>query len=410
MRGTGFLRGAGVFCIIAVLLLSIMLAFTGCTTAPAGPRTPAAPRSEPPVAPKSGGPDGIVTAAPPLQPGPQAGAEGTATPPAPSGTVRESLNPAGAQVDGGLLPVQKPGLVPPSFRVTPLVPVNGEPWTSYATFPLYDFSYRSAGYPLSIPYNTGAYESAKKQEPWRSDQRFKEFAQLYTISNDWWYLALPTQAQQDWYLGIMADPAQNMTYDAILTRMRQVRDEYQLDDNEYAELIARFVQRAIPDQANPYPLVERYPIETIGDLGGTRNDRSLLLAGLLAREGYGVALIYFPDVNGMLVGIRGDGKAPEYDGYLAIDPSTETFFGVYAPKAAAIIPSVQYFADYKVIKVSDGKRYTAGTELRVIWDRLLFMNFYDRLRDYTRDLRFVYQNRDNRHLVFEYLAYLGPYS
>jgi hypothetical protein len=83
---------------------------------------------------------------------------------------------------------------------------------------------------------------------------------------------------------------------------------------------------------------------------------------------------------------------------------------VYAPKAAAIIPSVQYFADYRVIKVSDGKRYTAGTELRVIWDRLLFMNFYDRLRDYTRDLRFVYQNRDNRHLVFEYLAYLGPYA
>jgi hypothetical protein len=208
----------------------------------------------------------------------------------------------------------------------------------------------------------------------------------------------------------MADPAQDMTYDAILFKMRQIRNQYQLDDNEYAELIARFVQRAVPELANPYPIVERYPIETIGDLGGTRNDMSLLLAELLAREGYGVALIYFPNVNQMLVGIKRDHKTAEYDGYLAIDPITETFFGVDVSKDALFIPDSQYFADYRVIPVSDGKGFTRGLEMRVIWDRLVLMKNPGSVRNDVQALAFSSQNRDDRHLVFQYLAGIGPYE
>jgi hypothetical protein len=383
-----------------VLLLILLLAsFAGCT----GTR------------PADGG-AGVPT------PSPEARIQETAAPgvtpalvappkPAAGGPPAPAVTPAPERPEP-LAPVPKPTPIAPTFQVEPLVEVTGDQWESYSTFPQYPFEYRSLGYIIWVPYNTAAYEQAKKSLPSRNDERIKAFAQLYTLSNDWWYLSLPTIGQEVYYRDLINDPANDQPYDAILSRMREIRDQDQLDDNEYAELIARFVQRAIPDRdwQDDGRVVERYPIETIGDHGGNRVDKSLLLAGLLAREGYGVALIYFPDVNGMIVGIRGDGKAAEYDGYLGIDPSTETFFGVYAPKAAPIIPAVQYLADYKVIKVSDGKGFTAGLELRLIWDRLLYMTFYDRLRDYARDLRFTYSNRDNRHLVFEYLAYLGPYA
>ena len=336
---------------------------------------------------------------------------------APSGTV-VSGTPAPREPEP-LVPVVKPTPIARTFRAEPLVQVTGDQWESFATWPRYPFEYRGLGHIIWVPYNTAAYEQAKKSVPARNEERRYEFAQLYTLSNDWWYLALPLPGQEAYYRALINDPANDLPYDSILTPLRDIRDQYQLDDNEYAELIARFVQRAIPNRnwEDEERVVERYPIETIGDLGGNRVDKSLLLAGLLAREGYGVALIYFPDVNlnypdvnRMIVGIRGDGRAAEYDGYLGIDPSTETFFGVYAPKVAAVIPDIQYYADYKVIKVSDGRRYTAGAELRLLWDRLVFMNFYEGLRDYAKDLRFVQLNRDNRHLVFEYLAYLGPFA
>jgi hypothetical protein len=391
-----------------ILLILLLAVFAGCT----GTRS-------------TGGGAGVQTPSPEVRiqetPVPKVPPSSSVPKAIPAPGVRQGTAAAGTTAPAVTLapdrpeprvPVPAPTPVAKTFQTEPLVQVTGDQWESYATWPQYPFEYRSLGYIIWVPYNTAAYEQAKFSVPARNEERRYEFAQLYTLSNDWWYLSLPLPGQEAYYRALISDPANDLPYESILSPLRKIRDQYQLDDNEYAELIARFVQRAIPEREwqDEGRVVERYPIETIGDHGGNRVDKSLLLAGLLAREGYGVALIYFPDVNGMLVGIRGDGKAAEYDGYLGIDPSTETFFGVYAPKAAPIIPGVQYLADYKVIKVSEGKGFTAGIELRLIWDRLLYMTFYDRLRDYARDLRFTYDNRDDRHLVFQYLAYLGPFA
>jgi hypothetical protein len=388
------------YTLAGVLLLLVIVSFAGCTDLQPGSRNPVTPTSSPEAHIRETAAPG-ATPAPVAPPGPATG--GT---PAPAVTpVPETPEP--------LAPEPKPlPTIAPTFQVEPLVEVTGDQWESYSTFPQYPFEYRSLGYIIWVPYNTAAYEQAKKSLPARNDLRNLEFSQLKTISPDWWYLSLPPPGQQVYWRNLISDPANDLPYDSILTRMREIRDREKLDDNEYAELIARFVQRSIPnrDWEAEGRAVERYPIETIGDLGGNRIDKSLLLAGLLAREGYGVALIYFPDVNSMLVGIKGDGKAADYDGYFGIDPATETFFGVYAPKAAPIIPGVQYYADYKVVKVSDGKAFTQGLELRLIWDRLLYMTLADSLRDYAKDLRFAHDNRDNRQTVFEYLAYLGPYA
>ncbi len=390
--------------ILAWAVLLLFSAFvTGCTAPlPREGGIPSAPATEI-----------QATQPPPATTAPQ-------VPPEPAGDGLAPVRQSRVLPEGDIpVPVPEPTPIAENFRTETLIQVTGEPWESFATWPQYPFEYRSLGYTIWVPYNTAAYEQVKRSLPARNEERARAFARLYTMSNDWWYLSLPLPGQEAYYRALISEPANDLPYDSILSHLQKIRVRYGLDNNEYAELIARFVQRAVPDREweNEGRLVERYPLETIGDLGGNRNDKSLLLAGLLAREGYGVALIYFPDANlgfpdtnRMLVGIQGDGMAAGYDGYLGIDPSTESFFGVYASQAAVVIPDVKYYTDYRVIRVSDGKRYTAGGELRVIWDRLVFMSFSDRLRDYTRDLRFAYQNRDDRHLVFEYMAYLGPFA
>jgi len=330
--------------------------------------------------------------------------------------MENTVPPSGAsqfQVPHGINPAARALLMqllsPPSFRLIPLRYVTGPgAQEAYSTWPLYHFEYRGDGYTIHTPYNTAAYESAKTNFPLRGEQRDRELIALQTLAPGYWYFLLPTQASVHWYRGLIADPAQNETYDAILSQLRPLRERYQLDDNEYAELIARFVQRSIPNREQNS--IERYPIETIGDLGGGQVDKSLLLAGLLSREGYAVSLVYFPNVNVMLVGIRGDHKANEYDGYLAIDPATETFYGLDVGKAARIIPGSQYYADYAVIPVSDGKGFTAGIELRIIWDNyLLFINA-ENPDTFADNLRFIIRNSDNRHLVAEYLAGSGLFG
>ncbi len=64
-----------------------------------------------------------------------------------------------------------------------------------------------------------------------------------------------------------------------------------LSDDEYLELIAVYVQslRYETQEQNP----AKFPIETVVDRAGDCDDKSLLFAGLLSREGYPVALLLF---------------------------------------------------------------------------------------------------------------------
>jgi hypothetical protein len=294
-----------------------------------------------------------------------------------------------------------------SYVVIPLRYETGPDWESYSTWPVYYFEYRGKGYYVWPRYNTAAYESTKTLYPQRTEDRNRDGASLQILLPNFAYFVLPTDTQIAWYLGIMADPAQNETYDAILSQMRLIREKHQLDDNEYAELIARFVQRSVPNLEQQK--IERYPIETIGDHGGGRVDKSLLLAALLAREGYAVSLIYFPNVNVIFVGIAGDHKAPEYEGYLAIDPATETFIGLDVAKAARIVRGSQYMSDYTVIPVSDGKGFTAGGQLRGIWDNWLLFTNADDPQNYAEHLSFMNRHIDDRQLIAEYLAQVGMF-
>ena len=84
--------------------------------------------------------------------------------------------------------------------------------------------------------------------------------------------------------------------------------------DEYLELMAVAVQ-SLPYETDGTLTAPKFPIETYVDGKGDCDDKSLLLAGLLAREGYTVALFYFKPEAHMAVGVKGYGCAYQDTGY-----------------------------------------------------------------------------------------------
>jgi len=235
-----------------------------------------------------------------------------------------------------------------------------------------------------------------------------EVAGLVTLMPNTWWEILPTEGDWAWWGSQMTDPAQDEMYDSIVSQLSDIRDTYKLTDDEYAELIARFVQRAVP--TGDQPLVEKYPIETIAEHSGGSKDKAMLLAQLYCHAGFGSAIVYFPMANTFIVGIPGDNKGPEYDGYIAIDPLNDAgYFGFDDARATSVKQLNSWWGNYAVGPQCEGKGYTAGMEVRIIQDIFLTDFFGKEKQEFKDDLIFLSQNKDYRHLVFQYYTEKGPF-
>jgi len=327
--------------------------------------------------------------------------------------------------------------VPISYQAIPLIfiphadmttcsqykAVMNSPCDSFFTWPNYIFTYRSIGNPITIPINTGAYQAIKYNLTKMNDQRQRDINEnkLGNYTYGGIGITVPLEDQALYYNALINDPAQEASYDYTLNVLRKIRDQNHLDANEYAEMISLFVQRSVSYSSDPNRLIVKYPLETIGDKGGDCDDKSLLLAGLLSREGYGTALIWFPSAipQHMIVGILGDHHALEYDGYLGIETTVDSYLGFYHTKDSFIFTTgnfPEYMADYKVIKISDGKPYTAGRELGYIWDQwALFKGYASQTEKYSdiqyaHDYDFIITHIDDRHMVYQYLTKTGNFQ
>lgn len=114
-----------------------------------------------------------------------------------------------------------------------------------------------------------------------------------------------------YYTAFTSDPALVPFYRILLSELRNIRSSQNYDDDAYLELIAAFVQ-SIPYDTEKVAAIDRaprFPVETVVDGRGICSDKSLLLAGLLAHEGYAAAVLHFTPENHLAVGI------PVPDGY-----------------------------------------------------------------------------------------------
>ena len=168
--------------------------------------------------------------------------------------------------------------------IYPGIPAGGE--SEYVPVS-HTFNFADREITITVPVDKTVYAAAYDAE--------KEVYILDDTPDDEW-----TQA---YYYSFMDDESLEPLYDAILTEMRKIKSGLNLDSDRYAELIIAYVQsfEYYTDDERRYP---KFTIETVYEDIGDCDDRSLLAAALLSREGYDVSLLLFYDDEHMALGIR----------------------------------------------------------------------------------------------------------
>ncbi len=170
-----------------------------------------------------------------------------------------------------------------------------------------------------------------------------------------------------YYAAFAEDPRLQPVYTALLTKMRQIRSEQNLTTDEYLEMLAAYVQ-SLPYDAEKLTAVNRaprFPVETIVDGRGICSDKSVLLAGLLAHEGYAAAILQFSPENHVTAGIPvPSGYDYAKTGYAVIETTVISYVGDTSGEFA---PGRRITSRPKVFPIGHGsRRYGSIAEIRHI--------------------------------------------
>jgi hypothetical protein len=176
--------------------------------------------------------------------------------------------------------------------------------------PVMTFTFEERSYTIGFPIDASVYRGAKAANMG---------VIIYgNISDNVWIPAA--------YRSIMNDPYQEQFYQNLISAFRGIRDQEGLDKDEYLELMTVFIQSLTYEIRNRND--PRFPIETYTDGKGDCDDKSLLLAGLLSREGYRVALLSFGPESHMAVGVSDGTSGYQDTGYAYIETTEPFFVGV----------------------------------------------------------------------------------
>jgi hypothetical protein len=149
-----------------------------------------------------------------------------------------------------------------------------------------------------------------------------------------------------------------------------LRDRLGLGPDEYAELIATYVQEMPYDSVAARRAVStRYPIVTAVDGTGVCADKSLLMAGLLQHEGFRVVLLDFLPESHMAVGLKVSEGGYRGTGYAFVETTALSLVGEvgkgYGPSGSVKLRS----APYVTALDPSGRAYGAATETTFIVSR-----------------------------------------
>jgi len=171
----------------------------------------------------------------------------------------------------------------------------------------------------------------------------------------------------DAYRAMVTEPAQEQIFSDLLEELRKVRSLQGLSDDEYLELMAVYVQSLRYESLEQNPA--KFPAETIIDGAGDCDDKSLLLAGLLAREDYSVSLMSFGPEAHMAIGIGSDDYLYKKTGYAFLETTNYSFIGV---PTDTLGDNLSLYSDPTIIIINSGKkRYSSGDETRYIHENYL---------------------------------------
>jgi len=178
--------------------------------------------------------------------------------------------------------------------------------------------------------------------------------------------------RSEWLIGyyhsFMDDPAQDELMGMLIDQLRTIRTVRGLTDDEYVELMVCFVQ-SIPYETPLEPGPPKFPVETIAEGTGDCDDKSLLLAALLSREGYNCSLFYFEPETHMAVGIASEDRAGyRGTGYLFIESTQISLVGSASEYLSG---GIEVVSEPVVIRMGSGDRpFRAWSDVAAILDAL----------------------------------------
>jgi hypothetical protein len=196
---------------------------------------------------------------------------------------------------------------------------------------------------LSVPVDAAVYQGAKTAQ--KSALFFREIDEL-----EW----IPA-----YYRAFVDEPSQEPLYEVMIRDLRGLSASLGLDSDRYAELVVSAVQ-SLDYRTDPVYLEPKFPVETVGDVNGDCDDKTLLAAALLAREGYDVAILLFEDEQHVALGIRTNGSTFGESGYALVETTTPTLFG-WVPDT--LNGSITLESEPMVIPIGEGSgTYGAGRQ------------------------------------------------
>jgi len=253
--------------------------------------------------------------------------------------------PIPAPDDGYTLPTIVPAAAPVQETVTRAFPTKFEKKT----------------YTIEIEVDGSVYEGARNVE------------RGWPVSTAWDDPPVMTA----YYRRYIEDPAMKVFFDDLARPFRYIKAADGLNDGEYLELLITFVQQIPYDPAAPSD--PRYPVEVIGDMKGDCDEKSLLLLGMLAHEGYDTALLLFPGEHhaaaGIGITVNGNPsfrvfESPDSRKYFYIESTGPTYIGRYTEPFGS--------AEVKVVPLGSGtKRFNRVNYVTRITS--IYQKIHDRL-------------------------------
>ncbi len=175
----------------------------------------------------------------------------------------------------------------------------------------------------------------------------------------------------DWvagyYRAFVEEKHQDAFYASLLDALHQVRREKGLDSDRYVELVTSMAQ-SMQYRTDPANLAPKFPIETFGDGYGDCDDKTLLAAALLSRDGYDVAVLVFSPEKHVALGVRAPGLDYRHTGYAYVEMTTPSLVGVPSEE---LDDGARLTSQPLVVRIGSGTRaYAAGERILYIQRRL----------------------------------------
>ncbi|MBI4188199.1 MAG: hypothetical protein HY529_03220 [Chloroflexi bacterium] len=120
------------------------------------------------------------------------------------------------------------------------------------------------------------------------------------------YLERPRPKSASYWVDMTKDPKDDPYIDQLIQQINKAALVNGLSEIQKLNFVIAFVQSlpyTVDIETTPFDEYPRYPIETLFDRGGDCEDTSILVAAILDRMGYDVALLLLRNAYHMAVGI-----------------------------------------------------------------------------------------------------------